>query len=114
MTSPHIATAAEEATYWNGTSTGTDADGGDGEWNNSNTNWNDLATAGADISWDANNSNDDTANFGAAAGTVTLSEAINLKNLKNLNITKLIPATRITPHLLIFVRFILLFVYFSK
>ena len=73
--------AALETAYWDGNSTNADANGGTGTWNSANINWDSAATAGSDIVWDANASGDDTAIFGGTAGTVTLGEAISLKNL---------------------------------
>lgn len=57
--------------YWDGTSTGDDANGGDGTWDNLTTsNWDDADTFGADLQW--NNANNDTAVFGGAVGAVTI------------------------------------------
>lgn len=59
--------------YWDGTTTGADADGGDGTWiddSGTTTNWDDVATGGANTSW--TNANTDTAVFGGAFGAVTI------------------------------------------
>lgn len=55
--------------YWDGTSTTANADGGAGTWNTA-TNWDTLATGGADIAW--NNSTPDAAVFGGTGDIVTL------------------------------------------
>lgn len=66
--------------YWDGTSTTADADGGNGTWNTSNTNWDTLLRAGADTVWV--NANLYTAVFGGTAGTATLGEAITTGGLR--------------------------------
>lgn len=55
--------------YWDGTSTTANADGGSGTWNTA-TNWDTLATGGADAAW--NNTTPDSAVFGGTGGTVAL------------------------------------------
>lgn len=58
--------------YWDGTDTTANADGGSGTWNTALTNWDTLATAGADIAWPSATTLDDDAVFGGTAGTVTV------------------------------------------
>jgi len=65
--------------HWDGTDSTGDADGGDGTWDTTATNWDDAATAGSDTAW--SNATPDSAIFGAAAGTVTLGEAISVGDL---------------------------------
>ena len=60
--------------------------GGTGAWNTSNGNW--TSDVGAtNVTWDADNSNNDTAVFGGTAGTVTLGETIDLKTLSLTNLS---------------------------
>jgi fibronectin-binding autotransporter adhesin len=56
--------------YWDGTSTGTSADGGSGLWNTTLNNWNDASTSGAAVIWPSTGT-DNVAVFGGTAGTVT-------------------------------------------
>ena len=67
--------------YWDGNATQTaNADGGAGNWDDNNlTNWDTLATAGADSVWLS--SNPDSAVFGATAGAVTLTAPITVGGL---------------------------------
>jgi autotransporter-associated beta strand protein len=59
------------ALYWDGTDTTANADGGSGIWDLTTTNWDTLASGGANIDW-TNFGNTDIANFGGTGGTVTL------------------------------------------
>ncbi len=58
--------------YWDGTDTGPDANGGAGTWDTSTTNWDDAATAGANVAFATN----DTVFFGGTGGVVSLAAAI--------------------------------------
>ena len=60
--------------YWDGSDTTGNADGGNGNWDTVLTNWNDAATAGADIVW--SNASPMYAIFGGAAGTVNVEDTI--------------------------------------
>ena len=62
--------------FWDGTDTTLDADGGNGTWDNTATNWDDLAIAGTNAAWDS-----DVAVFGPTAGTVTLGDNITANQL---------------------------------
>lgn len=73
------AAAKGASLYWDGASTGADADGGSGTWNTSSANWLDAATAGNPAIW--SNANPDSAFFGGLAGTVTLGEAVTTSGL---------------------------------
>jgi autotransporter-associated beta strand protein len=66
--------------FWDGTTSTGDADGGNGTWNSALTNWDTLATGGADSVW--TNANNDTAVFGGAAGTVLLGAPITVGGLQ--------------------------------
>lgn len=57
--------------FWDGTSTTADADGGNGTWDTATTNWDTLATVGADIAWPTTGTDNDAV-FGGTAGTVTV------------------------------------------
>jgi autotransporter-associated beta strand protein len=57
--------------FWDGTSTTTAANGGNGNWDTTTTNWDTLATAGADIAWPTSGTDNDAV-FGGTAGTVTI------------------------------------------
>ena len=57
--------------YWDGNDTTANADGGSGIWDLTTTNWDTLASGGANIDW-TNFGNTDIANFGGTGGTVTL------------------------------------------
>lgn len=46
-----LASASAGTLYWDGTSTGPDADGGGGNWTVGGTNWDAAATGGADAAW---------------------------------------------------------------
>lgn len=63
--------------YWDGTDNTADADGGNGTWNTSSTNWDTAATGGTDAAF----TNGDNVFFGGAAGTVTLGGPITVGNL---------------------------------
>ncbi len=66
--------------FWDGADTGADAQGGTGTWLNGITsNWDTLATGGADSVW--TNANNDTAIFGGTAGTVTLGSDVTVGGL---------------------------------
>jgi autotransporter-associated beta strand protein len=54
--------------FWDGTDLTVDADGGSGVWDTSTLNWDTLATAGVATAW----SDLESANFGGAAGTVSI------------------------------------------
>lgn len=56
--------------YWDGTDSTANADGGTGDWNDIDANWDDAPTAGVDEFWPSVSSGDDDAQFGGAAGTV--------------------------------------------
>ncbi|MCU0795628.1 MAG: autotransporter-associated beta strand repeat-containing protein [Akkermansiaceae bacterium] len=58
--------------HWDGTDSTADPDGGSGDWNDVDTNWDDAATAGNDESWPTTSSGDDDAIFGGTAGTVAV------------------------------------------
>lgn len=60
------------ARHWDGTDTTADADGGDGVWISTNTNWDTAATGGSNTTFGTNNQ----AVFGAPSGIVTLGEEI--------------------------------------
>src|SRR5688500_12135879 len=62
----------------NGGNPAANANGGTGTWNTTTTNWDTLATGGADAAW-VNGAND--ASFGGTAGTVTLGVPITAHNL---------------------------------
>ena len=66
--------------FWDGTTSTANADGGNGNWDTTLTNWDTLATAGADSVW--TNANNDTAVFGGAAGTVSLGAGIQVGGLQ--------------------------------
>ena len=76
---PSAITVRAADLYWDGTDTTADADGGNGTWDTSATNWDDAATGGANATW--SNANPDTAFFGGAAGTVTLGTGITFSGL---------------------------------
>lgn len=61
--------------YWDGTDLTADADGGNGTWDSSTTNWDSLATAGSSIAWPAPGGTDDDAVFGGSSGTVSIAAA---------------------------------------
>ena len=68
----YLALPVQAASYfWDGTSTTADADGGSGTWDTTSTNWDTLATAGADIAWPSSGTDNDAV-FGGTAGTVTV------------------------------------------
>ena len=54
--------------FWDGTSSGPDADGGAGTWDLAASNWDSLAAAGTDTTWPAVSTGDDDAVFAGAAG----------------------------------------------
>jgi autotransporter-associated beta strand protein len=58
--------------FWDGASSGPDADGGAGTWDLTTNNWDDSATGGADTVWPAVSTGNDDAVFGGAAGIVTI------------------------------------------
>ena len=70
------ATATPATAYWDGGTAdiGTDGDGasqgGTGTWNTTTLNWDEGASA--HVSWDADDTDNDTAVFGGTAGTVTI------------------------------------------
>jgi autotransporter-associated beta strand protein len=67
--------------YWDGADVGADAQGGNGTWlNGGSTNWDTLATGGADSVW--TNANNDTAVFGGSAGNVSLGGGIQVGGLQ--------------------------------
>ncbi len=75
-----LATAPAADLFWDGADTGADAQGGTGTWLNGTTsNWDTLATGGADSVW--TNANNDTAVFGGTAGTVTLGSDVTVGGL---------------------------------
>lgn len=55
--------------YWDGNSSGPDADGGPGSWSTGATNWDSSATGGSDVPW----TDGSEAVFGGAGGAVTVS-----------------------------------------
>jgi autotransporter-associated beta strand protein len=61
--------------FWDGTSSGPDADGGAGTWDTTTSNWDDFATAGTDTVWPAVSTGNDDAVFAGAAGIVTIDAA---------------------------------------
>jgi fibronectin-binding autotransporter adhesin len=65
--------------FWDGNSTTGDADGANGTWNFSNTNWDSAARNGTDQVW--SNIVANTAVFGGTAGTVTLAAPISVSGL---------------------------------
>ena len=72
---------AQAALFWDGTTSTGDADGGNGTWDNgTSSNWDTLATGGADSVW--TNANNDTAVFGGLSGTVTLGAPITVGGLQ--------------------------------
>lgn len=72
VASLYLVLPARAASYfWDGTSSTADADGGNGTWDTTTTNWDTLATAGADIAWPASGTDNDAV-FGGTAGTVTI------------------------------------------
>lgn len=74
---PAVLPVSHAALYWDGTSTGPNADGGAGTWNSSNTNWDTAATGGTDWSWvEAAN-----AVFGGSGGSVTVSGSVTATSL---------------------------------
>ena len=58
--------------HWDGSDTTANADGGSGTWDTALTNWDTLATAGANIAWPSVTTLDDDAVFGGTAGTVSV------------------------------------------
>ena len=72
--------ASAGSLFWDGTTSTADADGGNGTWNTALTNWDTLATGGADSVW--TNANNDTAVFGGAVGTVSLGTGIQVGGLQ--------------------------------
>jgi fibronectin-binding autotransporter adhesin len=68
----YLAMPVQAASYfWDGASTTADANGGNGTWDTTTTNWDTLATAGADIAWPSSGTDNDAV-FGGTAGTVTV------------------------------------------
>jgi len=65
--------------YWDGNSTTGDADGGNGTWNTSTTNWDTAATGGGNVTW--GNATNSDAFFGGTAGTVTLGGNITARKM---------------------------------
>jgi fibronectin-binding autotransporter adhesin len=63
--------ASATSFFWDGTSTNGDANGGNGTWNTVLSNWDSLATVGADITWPSTGTDNDAV-FGGTAGTVTI------------------------------------------
>ncbi|MCX6854552.1 MAG: autotransporter-associated beta strand repeat-containing protein [Verrucomicrobia bacterium] len=66
--------------FWDGTDTTANADGGNGTWNTTLTNWDTLATAGTNSVW--TNANNDTAIFSGTAATVSLGTGIQVGGLQ--------------------------------
>ncbi len=66
--------------FWDGTDTTANADGGIGTWDTTLTNWDTLATAGANSVW--TNANNDTAIFGGTGATVSLGTGIQVGGLQ--------------------------------
>ena len=62
--------------FWDGADTTADADGGAGTWDTTASNWDDLAVAGTNTTWDSN-----IAVFGPAGDIVTLGENITANQL---------------------------------
>jgi|UPI000486C03B autotransporter-associated beta strand protein len=72
VASLYLVLPAHAASYfWDGTSTTADANGGNGTWDTTTTNWDTLASAGADIAWPSSGTDNDAV-FGGTAGTVTV------------------------------------------
>lgn len=65
--------------YWDGTSTGPDADGGTGTWNTgaANLNWDTAAVAGADVPW----TNGSFATFAGTGGAVAVTGTVSATSL---------------------------------
>lgn len=57
--------------FWDGTTTTANADGGNGTWDTVSTNWDSLASAGADTAWPSSGTDNDAV-FAGTAGTVTI------------------------------------------
>jgi fibronectin-binding autotransporter adhesin len=74
-----VATGHAASLYWDGTSTGPDADGGAGTWSTaaSPANWDTAATAGADVAWTAGSD----AVFNGPGGGVTVSGTVSATSL---------------------------------
>jgi autotransporter-associated beta strand protein len=68
-----------EVLFWDGNPTTGDADGGNGTWNLSNTNWDSAERSGTDQVW--SNIVANSAVFGGTAGTVTLASPITVSGL---------------------------------
>ena len=76
-----ISSATAATLYWDGADTNANANGGAGTWDNGSTsNWDTAATGGSNSVW--TNANNDTAVFGATAGTVTLGGGITVGGLQ--------------------------------
>ncbi|RYD20171.1 MAG: hypothetical protein EOP88_16130, partial [Verrucomicrobiaceae bacterium] len=83
---PAVLPMARAATlHWDGTSTGPNADGGNGNWNTSlsNTNWDTAATAGTDVSWTETHD----AVFGGVGGTVSLTSSVSVGSMEFKNVS---------------------------
>ena len=76
---PLLATTTQAASlHWDGTSTGPNADGGDGIWSTApNLNWNTSATGGNDVPW----ADGSEAIFGGSGGTVSISGTVSTTTL---------------------------------
>jgi fibronectin-binding autotransporter adhesin len=76
---PPLVTASHGASlYWDGTSTGPDADGGAGTWStDAPANWDTSASGGSDVAWTTGSD----AVFGGTGGTVTVSGTVSATSL---------------------------------
>lgn len=72
-----VATGHAASLYWDGSSAGPDADGGDGSWNTAAANWDTAATAGAQALW----TDGSDAVFGGTGGVVTVSGTVTANSL---------------------------------
>lgn len=72
----------DRTAYWDGNDTSGAADGGAGTWDNTASNWDDAATGGSPVAWDADNTDNDTAVFGGSGGKVELGADIALRRME--------------------------------
>jgi fibronectin-binding autotransporter adhesin len=70
LTVATVSSAQATSSYWDGTDTGANSNGGTGTWNTSSLDWDDALNGGTSVAW--GNTPSDTAIFGGASGTVTL------------------------------------------
>jgi fibronectin-binding autotransporter adhesin len=75
-----VISAHAASLFWDGNDTTANADGGVGTWDVTATNWDALASSGANSAW--TNANNDTAVFAGTAGTVSLGAPITVGGLQ--------------------------------